>query len=424
MKKSTIASLVGLLLVGSAVTYYVVNQGGKEKESATASANQKNRPVIVDLVAAKKQDYPIQLSATGVVSALNIVEVRPQISSVISKVHFKEGQFVKQGQALFSLDDRTARANLEKAQAQLNKEQASLVEFQRQLQRAKDLFEKKFQAQSVVDAAQTQVNSQLAVIATAKAAVSAAQVDLSYTQIKAPSSGRTGLVNVFMGSLVQSNSATALVTITQMDPIAVTFPLPQRNLNDILAGDKELSVLAQLPESKNVFKGKMQFIDNVVDPVAGTVKVKASFDNKEMKLWPGAYVNVDLNVRVIKDAIVIPQESIILGAKAKTVYTMDAEGKAEVRKVEVVYNSGLDAIVTGLEAGTQVVVGGKQNVRPGSVLKQRSEAKESKDNKEGKGAPSASTKASASTSGSASGSASASAPEAITASAASKASAP
>jgi RND family efflux transporter MFP subunit len=212
-----------------------------------------------------------------------------------------------------------------------------------------------------------------------------------------------------------------MVTITQMDPIAVTFPLPQRNLNDILSGDKEMTVLAKLPESKNVFTGKMQFIDNVVDPVAGTVKVKASFENKEMKLWPGAYVNVDLNVRVMKDAIVIPQESIILGAKAKTVYTMDAEGKAEVRKVEVVYNSGLDAIVTGLEAGTQVVVGGKQNVRPGSVLKLRTEvkeakeAKESKGNKEGKGA---------SASNSASAPASAAAPEAISASAASKASAP
>jgi RND family efflux transporter MFP subunit len=225
-------------------------------------------------------------------------------------------------------------------------------------------------------------------------------------------------VNVFMGSLVQSNSATPMVTITQMDPISVTFPLPQRNLNDILSGDKEMTVLAKLPESKNVFTGKMQFIDNVVDPVAGTVKVKASFENKEMKLWPGAYVNVDLNVRVMKDAIVIPQESIILGAKAKTVYTMDAEGKAEVRKVELVYSSGLDAIVTGLEAGTQVIVGGKQNVRPGSVLKLRSEskeAKESKGNKEGKGA---------SASSSTSAPASASAPEAISASAASKASAP
>jgi RND family efflux transporter MFP subunit len=390
MKKNTIFTLISLLLAGSALTYYGLSQKkNSDQASANAGANQKNRPVTVDLITAVQQDYPIQLTATGVVSSLNNVEVRPQLSSVISKVHFKEGQFVKQGQLLFSLDERVARANLEKAQAQLQKEQASLQEFQRQLQRAKDLFDKKFQTQSVVDAVQTQVNAQMAVVATAKAAVSAAQVDISYTQIKAPSSGRTGLVNVFIGSLVQSNSTTPLVAITQMDPIAVTIPLPQRNLNDLLSGDKVMSVLAKLPESKQVFQGKMHFVDNVVDPVAGTIKVKASFENKEMKLWPGAYVNVDLNVRTIKAAIVIPQESIVLGAKANTVYTMDAEGKAQVKKVEVIYSSGLDAVVTGLDVGSRVVVGGKQNVRPGSVLKPRSENVE---NKETKGAQSLSNK--------------------------------
>ena len=172
-----------------------------------------------------------------------------------------------------------------------------MSENQRQLARSKELFAQKFQSQSVVDAAQTTVNAQQAVVDAAKAAVAAAKVSLGYSRIVAPVSGRTGLINVFPGSLVQpSTSGAALVTITQMDPVAITFPLPQRNLSDALDSLKrgDSVAMASLPDSNLSFKGKLQFIDNVVDPVSGTVKVKAVFDNKEMKLWPGAYANISI----------------------------------------------------------------------------------------------------------------------------------
>jgi RND family efflux transporter MFP subunit len=350
----------------------------------------KNKPVIVNTVLALKRNYDVKLSANGVVTSLNIVEVRPQVSSIIEKVHFKEGQFVRAGEVLFTLDNRADSGNLAKAQAQLDKELASLAENQRQLVRAKELFEKKFQSQSAVDAALTLVQAQQSVVDGARAAVTSAKVSLGYNRIVAPASGRTGIINVFAGSLVQPNtSGLPLVTITQMDPIAIAFPLPQRNLSDALDSMKrgDSFALASLPENKAQFKGKLQFVDNAVDAASGTVKVKAVFDNKEMKLWPGAFANVELSVLTLKDVIVVPQDALVIGVNSTSLFVVDAEGKAAQRKVEVKYSFGNDAVVTGVEAGSKVVLEGKQNLRPGVPVKDRSdEVKEAKDAKDAKSA--------------------------------------
>ncbi|MDO8700887.1 MAG: efflux RND transporter periplasmic adaptor subunit, partial [Undibacterium sp.] len=210
----------------------------------------------------------------------------------------------------------------------------------------------------------------------AKTAVAAARVSLSYSRIVAPAAGRTGIISVFPGSLVQpSGTAIPMVIITQMDPITITFPLPQRNLPDALESmkSKDSFVIAHLPDNASQFKGKLQFIDNAVDAASGTVKVKAVFDNREMKLWPGAYANIELSVQTIKDAIVVPQDAIIVGARANSVYVVDAEGKAAMRQVKLLHSFGPDAVVTGIEAGTKVILEGKQNLRPGALIKERNE---------------------------------------------------
>jgi RND family efflux transporter MFP subunit len=381
MKNAKI-SVIALSVAVAVGGYWMWNKGGSESTELVAGQTiggkgDKNRPVIVNTVLAQKRDYEVKLKANGVVSSLNIVDVRPQVSSVIEKVHIKEGQFVRAGDILFTLDNRTDTVNLTRAQAQLDKELASLSENQRQLARSKELFAQKFQSQSVVDAAQTTVNAQQAVVDAAKAAVAAAKVSLGYSRIVAPVSGRTGLINVFPGSLVQpSTSGAALVTITQMDPVAITFPLPQRNLSDALDSLKrgDSVAMASLPDSNLSFKGKLQFIDNVVDPVSGTVKVKAVFDNKEMKLWPGAYANLDLSVLTLKDVIVVPRDALVIGVNAVTVFIADKEGKAAQKPVKVQYSYGNDAIVTGLEPGMKVVLEGKQNLRPGVPIKDRADA--------------------------------------------------
>jgi len=379
MRKLTLwGTLAALAVVGLGAYWWLqvrVTNGGAAPAASGASAvgaAASAPPVSVTTVVAERRDWPVLLSANGVVSALNTVEIRAQVSSMVTKVNIKEGQFVKAGELLFTLDSRADEANLAKAQAQLQRDQAALTDAQRQLARSRDLLNQKFVSQSAVDTALTLVDSQQAAVAADRAAVAAAQVSLSYDRIVAPSAGRAGAINVFVGSYVQPSSP-ALVTITQLDPIAVSFTLPQRNLSDALAALKagDATVSAELPDNGGTLTGRLQFVDNAVDAASGTVKVKAQFDNKNLVLWPGAYVNVFLAGQVLKNAIVVPQTAIVQGATDKTVIVVGEGGKAAVRKIEVLSTFGNEAVVKGIEPGTRVVVEGKQNLRPGSIVRER-----------------------------------------------------
>jgi len=331
-------------------------------------------PVTVTTVRAQKRDLPVLLKASGTVVPLTSVDVKPQVSSVVSKVHLKEGQFVKAGELLFTLDARTDEANVAKARAQLAKDQAALADAQRQLARAQQLLLKNFISQGALDTNQAQVDSQKAVVAADEAAIDASRVPLSYARITAPNAGRAGAINVSAGSAVQAN-LTTLVTITQLDPIAVAYSLPQRNLADALAALKDggTVVSATLSDGAVTFSGRLQFVDNAVDASSGSVKVKAVFDNKEGKLWPGAFVEVSQTVGILKDAVVVPQAAIIQSARGTVVYVME-DGKAALKPVRVLYAQGNDAAVSGVKVGDAVVLDGRQNVRPGSPLVERAPA--------------------------------------------------
>ena len=341
--------------------------------AATASAaSGAGGTVSVTTVLAQKRDVDVMLETTGTVTPLNSVDVRSQVSSVITKVHIKEGQFVKAGDVMFTLDARNDEVNLAKAQAQLAKDMAALADAQRTLARNRDLLAQNFISQGAVDTSQTAVETQQAVVTADRAAIEAAKVGLGYNRITAPSSGRAGQVTVYAGTTVQPGG-TALVTITQLDPISVAFSLPQRNLNDALASMRAGGgkVLAVLPEGRTPQVGKLQFVDNAVDPNSGTVKVKAQFDNAKEVLWPGAFVTVRLAVNTLKDAIVVPQAAVIQGPRGSILYVVDAQNKAVARPIEVVYASGLDAVVTGVQAGDKIVVDGRQNLRSGVAVSER-----------------------------------------------------
>ena len=368
-------------IVGAALALVVVVAGcgkndptvGAGAASAPASAALgAGAPVSVSSVRAEKRDYDVQLEATGTVTSLNSVDVKPQVSSVVTKVHIREGQFVKAGEPLFTLDARADEANVSKAQAQLQKDQASLADAQRQLARSRELFAQNFISQGAVDTNQALVDSQMAVVAADRAAIEAARVGLSFSRIVAPSAGRAGAIGIFPGSSVQPGGA-PLVTITQLDPIAVSFNLPQRNLNDALQALRSGggSVTALLPEGRGTLAGKLQFVDNSVDASSGAVKVKAVFDNKDQQLWPGAFVNVRLAVQTLKDAIVVPQAAIVQGLRGKVVFVIEPGNKAGVRSVEVVTAAGTEAVVTGVRAGERVVTDGRQNLRPGVAVVER-----------------------------------------------------
>ena len=379
MKKAVVVGLVvGIAVVLAAGIGILRARDATGATAASASAARAasgpGGAVSVTTVRAQRRDVDIVLEATGTVTALNSVDVRPQVSSTIVKVNIREGQFVKQGQLLFTLDARTDEVNLAKARAQLAKDMASLADAQRQLARSRELFAQNFISQNAVDTNQTLVEAQQAVIASDRAAIEAAQVALSYSRILAPSAGRAGAINVFAGSLVQPAGA-PLVTITQLDPIAVAFSLPQRNLGDALqtlrSGGK---VYADLPEGRGSRVGHLSFVDNAVDASSGTVRVKAEFDNSNERLWPGAFVTVRLAVQTLKDAVVVPQAAIITAPGGRIVYVVDAASKVSPRAVEIVYPFGEDAVVKGLQAGERLVVEGRQNLRAGSSVIERAPA--------------------------------------------------
>ena len=374
MKRSLMGSLTvaGAVLVVAACSKEPAADVAVAAASAAAASGAGAGTVSVTTVRAQKRDVDVMLETTGTVTALNSVDIRPQVSSVITKVNIREGQFVKAGDVLFTLDARNDQVNLAKAQAQLAKDMAALADAQRQLARNRDLLAQHFISQGAVDTSQTQVESMQAVVDADRAAIEAAKVGLGYNRITAPAAGRAGAINVFAGTTVQPG-ASSLVTITQLDPIAVSFSLPQRNLVDALetmrAGGGK--VLALLPEGRHELTGKLQFVDNAVDANSGTVKVKAQFDNAKEALWPGAFVTVRLAVRTLKDATVVPQAAVIQGPRGSIVYTIDAQNKAVARPIELLYASGLDAAISGVQPGEKVVVDGRQNLRAGAAVAER-----------------------------------------------------
>jgi RND family efflux transporter MFP subunit len=328
-------------------------------------------PVGVTTVRARQMDLPVVVSATGAVTPVSSVDVRPQVTSVVTRVHIREGQFVRAGELMFTLDARTDEANLARARAQLAKDEAGLADAQRQLTRSRELLAQNFVSQGALDANQAAVESQSALVAADRAALDAARVALSNARVTATGAGRAGAVSVYPGSSVQANQTT-LVTITQLDPINVTFNLPQRHLAEALAALQGggAAVNATLPETGASLGGRLQFVDSAVDAASGTVKVKALFENRAGQLWPGAFVNVAMTVRTLKAAVVVPQVTIIQGQRGSLVYAVQ-DGKAVPRPVQVVYAQAEDAAVSGLKPGERIVLDGRQNLRPGVSVVER-----------------------------------------------------
>ncbi len=338
--------------------------------SAPAAASQ-GGPVTVTTVKAQKRDFAVTLKANGSVVSLNSVDVKAQVSSTVSRVHLRDGQFVSAGQLLFTLDSRVDDANAAKARAQIAKDTTALADARRQLERARQLLAQNFVSQGAIDTAQAQVDTAAATVASDQAALDAIKVSQSFARVTAPQAGRVGVVSVSVGSAVQANQTT-LVTITQLNPIAVGYSIPQRNLVDALAALQRANapVTATLADGGGTFSGRLSFVDNAVDAASGTVKVRATFSNKENRLWPGAFVDVSQTLSRIKDAVVIPQAAIIQAARGAIVYVVE-DGKATQRPVKINFAEDGLAAVDGLKAGETVVLDGKQNLRPGSAVAER-----------------------------------------------------
>ena len=361
--------VAAVLVVAAAGGAWYWSDASKKQDAQ--AARRPAGPVPVTTARVEARDVPVRLKANGTVQALQSVELRAQVTSTVREVHIREGQSVKKGDLLFSLDARTEEANLKKALAQVEKDRADLATAKRNLARQQELFQQKFIAQAALDTVQNQVDTLGGQLAIDQAAVEGARAAIAYTEIRAPFAGRTGTINVRAGSLAQPGAtAPALVTIAQVDPISVAFTLPEKELPGLHAALRSgsLPVTATPQTGTEVFKGRLTFVDNAVETATGTIRVKAEFANPSAQLWPGMYVNVDLAPRTITNASVVPAQAVQTGPEQRFVYVVKEDRKVASQPVKLAYIEEGFAVIEGVAPGTRVVIEGAQNLRPGSVV--------------------------------------------------------
>ncbi len=334
----------------------------------TVRNNKTDNVQIVKTALAEQKTISIKVFANGYVTAINTVDVRPKVQNIVRTIHVKEGQFVKAGQLLFTLDERSDLSNVAKARAELAAGQSDLADAELALKRNEDLLSRNFVSQAVVDTARNKVASLRNTTRANQAIAESSSIALSDNRIEASISGRIGIISVHPGSLAQP-SGDAMVTISQLDPIAVSFTLPERELANIITTYPQgnAPVTAQLPGQPEL-TGKLIFIDNAADTQSGTIRMKAQFDNAAQKLWPGSFVNVSLVSRNVSNAVLVPAQAVVTGPIDKFIYVVQPDDTVKEQKVDVLAIEDGQAAVIGLDAGVRVAVEGMQNLRPGSKI--------------------------------------------------------
>jgi len=349
------------------------SNGGAQRAApgGQGRAGARGREAVPVLVAtAVRKAVPVQIRAVGNVEAYSTVAVKSQVTGVLMKANFKEGQDVKKGQLLFVIDPRPFEAALKQAEANLARDTAQLKNWREQQRRYAELVEKQYVSREQYDQIRTNADAAEAVVEADKAAVENAKVQLSYCYIYSPITGRVGSLLVNEGNLVRVNDGTPLVIINQVTPINVAFAVPERHLADIkrrMAGGK-LKVEARFSSDEDRAEhGVLLFVDNTVDRATGTIKLKAEFSNDQRRLWPGQYVSVAVTLATQEDAVVIPSEAIQVGPEGQHVFVVKEDKRVEMRPVEVASTrNGETVVAKGLSAGEMIVREGQFLLAPGS----------------------------------------------------------
>lgn len=353
-------------------------------------------PVPVVTALAVRKAVPVTIPAVGTVEAMSSVEIRSQVTGQMTAVHFAEGRDVRQGQPLFSLDPRPFQTALQQAQAVLARDTATLKNAEAAQARLETLFQRGLVSKDQYESQRASAAALAATVEADKSAVETARLNLQYTDISAPITGRTGSLGAHVGDLVRANDATPLVVIVQLSPVYVAFSVPGRFLSEIRRyhAQSPLSVTATAPDAPSVgalqaagadgasgtggsngasaaagARGRVTFIDNVVDAATGTIRLKGTFPNADLQLWPGAFVRVTLDLTVQPDAVVVPATAVQASQDGKYVYLVKPDRTVELRVVSVERQQGGDVVVAeGLAPGDEVVTDGHLRLTPGAPV--------------------------------------------------------
>lgn len=358
---------IAVLGAGAAAAFWFAT-----REPTSASAPPPPSSVPVAVATATQQDVDIVQSGLGTVQAFNTVTVRPQVTGQIVKIAFDEGQEVKPGDLLAVIDPRPYQAALAQAQAQLAKDQAQLNGAKLDLERYQTLAQRSFGTKQSVDTQQATVGQLTAAIAGDQAAIDTANINLGFTEIKAPIGGRTGMRQIDVGNVVHSTDTGGIVVITQIQPITVLFTLPESFLPEINRQQAlaPLKVEAWREDgSVRLAEGKLTLIDNQIDQNTGTIKLKATFANAERQLWPGQFVEAHLRLRVQHNGVTVPAQAIQRGPNGTVMWVVKQDDTVELRPVKIGQTLNDTALVeSGLQAGERVVTDGQYRLRRGARI--------------------------------------------------------
>src|SRR5438105_5741133 len=371
MKKSRTTRWILLVLAVAGAGYY----GWYRFHGADVAANAqksapKAPPIRVSIAPVEKADFPVYLTGLGAVQAFNTVVVRTRVDGQIDKIAFQEGQSVNQGDLLAEIDPRPFQAALDQAKAKKGQDEANLANANLDLQRFTRLGE--FATRQQTDTQRSTVAQLTAQISADDAAIFNAQTQVDYTSVKAPISGVVGLRQVDVGNIVNASTQTGIVTIAQIEPIAVIFTAPEDRLSYINEAQSRepLKVMALTTDGKKTLsEGSLAVVNNQVDTTSGTIRLKAVFDNKDHALWPGQSVSTRLLVSTLKEATVIPDDAVQHGNDGLYAFTVNAENKAELRRIKVTKSiDGRSVVDEGLSPGEQVITAGQYRVQPGTLV--------------------------------------------------------
>src|SRR5712671_2165562 len=328
-------------------------------------------PVMAALV--EQRDVPLQVHAIGAVEAYSTVSVKTQITGELTGVFFKEGDDVQKGQLIFTLDKRPLEADVRRAEGALARDEAQAKNALSEQRRYESLVKAGVVSTQEYDRVESNAAAMEAAVRADKGALENAKVQLVYSSIYSPINGRTGNLLVHQGNMIKANDVPALVNINQVEPIYVTFTVPQQYLADVKQYSRSgsLPVQAVIPgDSRGTIAGKLSFIDNTVDPSTGTIKLKGVFANSDRRLWPGQFVDAYLTLKTQSNALVIPSQAIQNGQQGTFVYVIKGDDTVEARTITTseTQQAGQVIVQKGLAVGERIVTDGQLRLVPGAKV--------------------------------------------------------